>query len=261
VGMMQPGHPSVSDRDIAEDLLSSEKYVTDIYSKAVIESSDQSLRNTLQQIHSEMQHNAKRVYDYLNARGWYRPLGVDQQRMNELRATADETKKMMAGAGAQPGGFYGFQPGMQGGYAFGGYPQPTAGNLPGWARTEPGGRGQQQGAGGGPVGYWGAQPYGGGGGQMSLPGWTTQEMSTQDSPSGQPTRPKGQPEVSAFGGYAYGGGQMPGWATQETSMQDPGAGQPARPKGQPQVSGQQMGGGQTLPYWAAGETTPTGGQG
>ncbi|HHY39092.1 MAG TPA: spore coat protein, partial [Clostridia bacterium] len=241
MAMMQPGQFGISDRDIAEDILSSEKYVTDIYSKAVVEASDQRLRDTLHQIYSDMQHNAKRIYDYLNARGWYRPIGADQQRINELRATVDETKRAVFGVGMQPGIAQGPQAGMAGYGGYGGFAQPSPGSLPGWARFEPGGRAQQQQAGqqvGGAAGatgptaaggYWGAYAFGGpGGGQPSLPGWATQEISQQESPAGQPTRPRGQPEMSGFGGYAYGGGggHLPGWATQETSMQEPTAGQP-----------------------------------
>lgn len=274
--MMQPGQFGISDRDIAEDILSSEKYVTDIYSKAVVEASDQRLRDTLHQIYSEMQHNAKRMYDYLNARGWYRPIGADQQRINELRATADETKRVVLGAGVQPGAAQAPQAGMAGYGGYGGFAQPSPGSLPGWARFEPGGRGQQQQAGqqagGAAGGYWGTYAFGGpGGGQPSLPGWATQEVSQQESPAGQPTRPRGQPETSGFGGYAYGGagGHLPGWAAQESPIQEPGAGQPVRPRGQPETSGQQTGGfggyafgggGQTLPQWAMTETTQQGGQ-
>jgi len=93
VGMVQP---NLSDRDIAEDLLSSEKYVSDLYAKATLEATDPRLRSTFQQLHSEAQNAAKHAFDYLNSKGWYQPRRADPQTLTNLKSSADEIRRSVS---------------------------------------------------------------------------------------------------------------------------------------------------------------------
>ncbi len=88
---------TLTDREIAEDILTSQKYISNYYyAPAVLESMDPNLRNTFQQMHNETQSQAKQVFDYLNSKGWYKPRQADAQSVNDLRNTAQESKQILA---------------------------------------------------------------------------------------------------------------------------------------------------------------------
>ncbi|HHW17628.1 MAG TPA: hypothetical protein GXX30_01835 [Firmicutes bacterium] len=91
------GQRVLTDREIAEDILTSHKYLSNYYyAPAILESMDPGLRSTFQQIHNDTQSEAKQVFDYLNARGWYRPRQADAQAMTELRNIAEESRQIVS---------------------------------------------------------------------------------------------------------------------------------------------------------------------
>jgi len=170
----------LNDKDIAQDLLTSEKYVTNLVATGTLESSNPQVRSTLAQIHSEMESSARRVFDYLNARGFYNPRPADVQAINDLRRSVDEASRDLQrspsvgqtagytsptatgyqaggygyGGGYQAGGYGTYGPGYYGGGYGGGYQAGAYGTtLPSWAYSEPPRREDR-----GPGGYG----YGGG---------------------------------------------------------------------------------------------------
>lgn len=213
--MMAPGaggRVAVGDREIVEDILATEKYVTDLYSKATVEATDQQFRNSVQQIQTEMQHNAKRVFDYMAQKGWYPTPAAPPDRINQLRSTVDESRRTIQQFSQQAGitsgpVFGGFQAGA--GYGAGYGPA----QLPGWARTEPAERGAPAygGAWGQPAGTWGG--YGGGMGyQAQIPQWARQETAGwEKGPGGAP----GGPGTGGAAGAGFYGGQAGGYAMQQ----------------------------------------------
>ncbi|QUL98447.1 MAG: spore coat protein [Candidatus Fermentithermobacillus carboniphilus] len=91
------GQRVLTDREIAEDILTSHKYLSNYYyAPAILESMDPGLRSTFQQIHNDTQSEAKQVFDYLNARGWYRPRQADAQSVTELRNIAEESRQIVS---------------------------------------------------------------------------------------------------------------------------------------------------------------------
>ena len=71
---------TLSDKEIAEDILTSQKYISNYYyAPAVLESMDPNLRTMFQKMHNETQSQAKQVFDYLNSKGWYKPRQADPQ--------------------------------------------------------------------------------------------------------------------------------------------------------------------------------------
>ncbi|MEW6082848.1 MAG: spore coat protein [Bacillota bacterium] len=138
MSMIGPGIPGLGDREIAEDLLTSEKYFSDLYNKATLEASNPQVRNVFKQIHGDVQEHAKKVFDYLSSKGWYRVTGVDPQMLNRLSNTASEASQAISGApggGRQsptaqgnPGGYYS-QVGQDSIYQAGG---PAAGQTGGY---------------------------------------------------------------------------------------------------------------------------------
>jgi len=95
----------LSDREIAQDILTSHKYLSNYYyAPAILESMDPNIRATFQQIHSDTQAEAKKVFDYLNARGWYRPRQADAQAVNDLTNTAQESRQIISRLTSGQGG-------------------------------------------------------------------------------------------------------------------------------------------------------------
>lgn len=88
---------TLSDKEIAEDILTSQKYISNYYyAPAVLESMDPNLRTMFQKMHNETQSQAKQVFDYLNSKGWYKPRQADPQAVNDLRNAAQESKQVLS---------------------------------------------------------------------------------------------------------------------------------------------------------------------
>ena len=60
-------------KDILNDMLMTEKYVSGTYETAILESANEAVRNALRQIQDEEQQHAKMIFDAMNQRGWYKP--------------------------------------------------------------------------------------------------------------------------------------------------------------------------------------------
>ncbi|MDQ7793072.1 MAG: spore coat protein, partial [bacterium] len=254
MGMVQP-QTILNDKDIAQDLLTSEKYVTTLVATGTLEASNPQVRNTMSQIHSEMESTSRRVFDYLNARGWYNPRIADPQSINDLRRSVDEANQdiqrsftgggvtgqagnVRSGVGQQVGvgsggGYQSSTYGTHGtgsfggGYQAGGYGTGYGQSLPSWAYREIG-RGGQHGSYGG--GYQ-AGGYGTGYGQ-NLPSWAYSEPPRREDRGGY------------YGTGGFGGGyQAGGYGTYGTGGYGGGY----------QAGGYGTGYGQNLPSWAYSE--------
>jgi hypothetical protein len=125
----ETGGKEFSDREIAQDILTGEKHLSNYYyAPAVLEAADPSLRATFQEVQSDVQMGAKKLFDYMNARGWYEVNQADNQAMNDLRNTARESRQIVSGLTGQGQGMPGVQPSYaQPGYAQPGYSQPGYG--------------------------------------------------------------------------------------------------------------------------------------
>ncbi len=88
---------ALTDRTIAEDILTSQKYLSNYYyAPAILESMNPELRSTFQQVHNDIQTEAKQVFDYLNAKGWYKPRQADAQSVNDLKNAAQESRQIIS---------------------------------------------------------------------------------------------------------------------------------------------------------------------
>lgn len=65
------GQGSLSDQQICNDLLTTEKAISDMYDHAVFESSNQQLRQALNHIQKEEQDHAFAIFQYMQQKGWY----------------------------------------------------------------------------------------------------------------------------------------------------------------------------------------------
>ncbi len=62
-----------SDKELLNDMLMTEKYVSGTYETALMESANEGVRNALRHIQDEEQQHAKMIFDAMNQRGWYTP--------------------------------------------------------------------------------------------------------------------------------------------------------------------------------------------
>lgn len=62
----------ITDAQLLEDALSTEKHVSSSYNTAVLESVDPNIRKQLQHIQKEEQEHAETLFNAMNSRGWYK---------------------------------------------------------------------------------------------------------------------------------------------------------------------------------------------
>lgn len=75
--------PQLNDRDIINDFLATEKYMTDGYSTALNEASNQTFYQLLLDIFTETQNKQRHLYDLMFKNGWYSLEKADQQQVSQ----------------------------------------------------------------------------------------------------------------------------------------------------------------------------------
>jgi spore coat protein CotF len=75
--------PQMNDRDFANDLLSTEKYMTNAYSVALNEASHQSLYQDMLTVFNETQNQQRELYNLMFKKGWYKVEAADQQKLQQ----------------------------------------------------------------------------------------------------------------------------------------------------------------------------------
>lgn len=65
------GQYNEADKELLEDLLKDEKYMSNLYSDAIFEQTDGQARQLLNTIQSQEQEHGKMLYDYMNSHGMY----------------------------------------------------------------------------------------------------------------------------------------------------------------------------------------------
>lgn len=73
----------LNDRDVINDFLATEKYMTDGYSTALNEVSNQTFYDTLLQIFTETQNQQRHLYNLMFKNGWYSLDKADQQQIDQ----------------------------------------------------------------------------------------------------------------------------------------------------------------------------------
>lgn len=87
---------SFSEREIAQDILTGQKYLSNYYyAPAILEAADPNIRAALEEAQEGVQAGQKQLFDYMNARGWYGVNQADNQSVNELRNIARESRQMI----------------------------------------------------------------------------------------------------------------------------------------------------------------------
>lgn len=75
--------PQMNDRDFLNDLLTTEKYMTDSYNTFLNEASHQALYQDMLQIFTETQNEQRHLYTLMFQKGWYKLEPEDQQKLEQ----------------------------------------------------------------------------------------------------------------------------------------------------------------------------------
>ncbi|MBB5173504.1 spore coat protein [Texcoconibacillus texcoconensis] len=78
-----PETPQMNDRDYINDMLATEKYMTDSYSTAMNEASHQTLYEDILGISTETQDSQRELFNLMFKKGWYSFNAVDSQTLDQ----------------------------------------------------------------------------------------------------------------------------------------------------------------------------------
>ncbi|SDZ64211.1 Spore coat protein CotF [Evansella caseinilytica] len=78
-----PETPQMSDRDYINDMLATEKYMTDAYSTAMNEASHDQLFSDIQQAFTESQRCQRDLFNLMFKKGWYSFDAEQQQTLDQ----------------------------------------------------------------------------------------------------------------------------------------------------------------------------------
>ncbi|MBL5767188.1 hypothetical protein B5V88_14180 [Heyndrickxia sporothermodurans] len=78
-----PESPRMSDRDLVNDLLSMEKYLTASYNNAMNEASHEALYQDLLSVFTETQNEQRELFNLMFQNGWYKLEAAEQQKVQQ----------------------------------------------------------------------------------------------------------------------------------------------------------------------------------
>lgn len=78
-------NPSFTDREIMDDILSSQKHVTGMYNTYSNECVNQQLQSDMMNILKEEHSIQFSVFGEMQKRGWYSPCAAEAQKINETK--------------------------------------------------------------------------------------------------------------------------------------------------------------------------------
>ncbi|MDF0728069.1 spore coat protein [Cytobacillus sp. S13-E01] len=78
-----PKTPQMNDRDFINDMLATEKYMTDAYSNALNEASHEALYQDIRTIFNETQNSQRQLFNLMFEHGWYKLEAEEQQKVQQ----------------------------------------------------------------------------------------------------------------------------------------------------------------------------------
>lgn len=86
-GLPQVKGPEMNDRDMLNDILSTEKYLTQAFNTAINEASNQQLYQTQLQILNELHDAQRQLFNLMHQKGWYK---LDAANPNQIAQKAQQ---------------------------------------------------------------------------------------------------------------------------------------------------------------------------
>ncbi len=86
----------MQDRDMVNDILAGTKSSINVYTHAIMESSNQQLRNTLIQLRDEAEKMQYQIYQMAEQKGWYMPAPqANQSDVNKIKTSLSSAVNTM----------------------------------------------------------------------------------------------------------------------------------------------------------------------
>ena len=86
----------MQDRDMVNDILAGTKSSINVYTHAIMESSNQQLRNTLIQLRDEAEKMQYQIYQMAEQKGWYMPAPqANQADVNKIKTSLSSAVNTM----------------------------------------------------------------------------------------------------------------------------------------------------------------------
>lgn len=82
---MNMNNSSFADREIMDDILTSQKHMTDVYNTFSNECTNQQLQSDMLNILKEEHTIQFNVFNEMQKRGWYSPAAAEAQKINEAK--------------------------------------------------------------------------------------------------------------------------------------------------------------------------------
>lgn len=79
-----PHMQQFTDKDIADDILTGVKHMSEGYMMAILESQDPNLRQTFKDFHDQYLNDHYRIFQIMNQNGWYKvPRILDEEQFTQ----------------------------------------------------------------------------------------------------------------------------------------------------------------------------------
>ncbi|HEX2985827.1 MAG TPA: spore coat protein [Caproiciproducens sp.] len=75
----------LQDKELFDDMLSSQNFITDTYNTFANECATPNIRNEFMRILTEEHQIQAEVFDEMNKRGWYTPAAANQQKVQQTK--------------------------------------------------------------------------------------------------------------------------------------------------------------------------------
>lgn len=85
----------LSEKELMQDLLMSEKHGTESYTSGVTESSCSNLRQVLTQCEQNIFKSQESVFNAMNQKGWYQTKKADSQEVQQAKDTFNQMKNQL----------------------------------------------------------------------------------------------------------------------------------------------------------------------
>jgi|GEM_PF-3491612 hypothetical protein len=126
-GKYSPHRNRLSDRDMLLDLLTTEKYMSHLYDHAIMEATDDTVRDTFIALQQDEHESAQMLFDFLHQQGWYTTGAGRQQFGRRLQSS----QRLSGGRQQFKGGAAATQPRTDSRYAVASGTRSLGQNLPG----------------------------------------------------------------------------------------------------------------------------------
>ena len=83
----------LSDRDIMVDLINTEKHLSHLYEHAIMESTNVTVHNTMEEFQHDEHENAYTLFNVMQDRGWYNPAGQNAEQFNPQKSFNFKSKR------------------------------------------------------------------------------------------------------------------------------------------------------------------------